>query len=378
MYSPLKTLNPDVLISLIGKEFNCQKMQHSYCYGGKAKDDGSKDKAMAVNPGSSRGKGSKGGARKPWGECWNCGEKGHFKDKCPKPPKSKDDTKGKDKEKDKASGSANAAVKHNSDSESEGAWVAVGSDDEMALSDDGSMPDLEAVSDSSSECSDNPSSDKDWFSEAGDNGSELDNAEWRSDKLPEEVLVATTPARPGQYSYMWAKLYNSRCTQHISPFHEDFTNFSEIFPGTFHTANKQSFNATGRGKMVINVPIGTNFSKLQLTEVLYSLEVGYTLISIRKLDKKGFSATFSGGKCTICGPDGRCVGKVSKSGRGLYKVQHERGEKANIVKETLTLYMLHQRLKHIFPQAAKKLVDRGFVTGMQLETTSNADLFCES
>jgi hypothetical protein len=47
----------------------------------------------------------------------------------------------------------------------------------MALLDDGFMPNLEAISDFSSECSDNPSSDKDWFSEAGDNGSELDDVE---------------------------------------------------------------------------------------------------------------------------------------------------------------------------------------------------------
>jgi Zinc knuckle len=238
MYSPTKTLDPDVLISLIGEGFDRQKMQRSCRYGGKAKDDDSKDEAMAVNPGSSKGKGGKGGTRKPRGKCWNCGEKGHFKDKCPKPSKSKDDTKGKDKKKEKASGSANAAVEHNSDSESEGAWVAVGSDDEMALSDDGSMPNLEAVSDSSSECSNNLSSNEGWFSEAGDNGSELDDVEWRSDDLPEEVLVATTPARPGQYSYVRAELYGSGCTQHIFPFHEDFINFSEIPPKTFHAANK--------------------------------------------------------------------------------------------------------------------------------------------
>jgi Zinc knuckle len=333
---------------------------------------------MAVNPGSSKEKGSKGGARKPQGKCWNCGEKGHFKDKCPKPSKSKDNTKGKNKDKDKASSSANAAVKHNSDSESEGAWVAVGSDDEMALSDDGSMPNLEAISDSSSECSNNLSSNEDWLSKAGDNSSELDDVEWRSDDLPEEVLVTTTPARPGQYSYVWAELYNSGCTQHISPFCEDFTNFSEIPPKAFHAANKQSFSATGRGEMVIDIPIGTDFPKLQLTEVLYSPEVGYTLISIGKLDEKGFSVTFSGGKCTIHGPDGRCVGEVPKSEKGLYKVQHEKGKEANIAKETLTLDMLHWCLGHIFPQAAKKLINKGFVTGMQLETTSDADLFCES
>ena len=59
--------------------------------------------------------------------------------------------------------------------------------------------------------------------------------------------------------------------------------------------------------MVINVPKDTDVSKLQLTEVLYSPEVGYTLVSIGRLDKKGFSATFSGGKCTIHGPKGEQV-----------------------------------------------------------------------
>jgi len=37
-----------------------------YRYGGKSKDE-----AMAVNPGSSKRKDGKGGARKPRGECWN-------------------------------------------------------------------------------------------------------------------------------------------------------------------------------------------------------------------------------------------------------------------------------------------------------------------
>ena len=63
MYSPTKTLDPDVLISLIGKEFNCQKIQCSQHYSGKLKDE-TTDEVMAVNPSSSNRKGSKGGARK--------------------------------------------------------------------------------------------------------------------------------------------------------------------------------------------------------------------------------------------------------------------------------------------------------------------------
>ena len=64
MYSSSKTLDPDVLISLIGEEYDCQKMQCSRRHGRKSKDK-DKDEAMAVNPGSSKTKGGKGGAKKP-------------------------------------------------------------------------------------------------------------------------------------------------------------------------------------------------------------------------------------------------------------------------------------------------------------------------
>jgi hypothetical protein len=318
MYAPTKTLDPDVLISLIGEEFDRQKMQRSRRYGGgKSKDDDkATDEAMAVNSSSSKWKG-KGGAKKLKGECWNCGEKGHFKHKCPKPPKA-NTAKKEESSKEKASGSANAASE--CDSESEGAWAAMESGDERVSSDNGSMPGLQSVSDSSSECSEvggtGLSDDEDWFSEVGEDASELDDIGWTSDDLPEESLVATEPAKPGQYAYMRSELYDSGCTQHISPYREDFTSFTEIPPKSFRATNKQSFSATGKGEMVVDVPKGANFSQLQLTEVLYSPEVGYTLISIGKLDEKGFSATFSDGKCSICGLDGEPVGEIPKS-RGL-------------------------------------------------------------
>ena len=64
-------------------------------------------------------------------------------------------------------------------------------------------------------------------------------------------------------------------------------------------------SAIGIGKMVINIPNGTKILQLKLMEVLYLPEVGYTLVSIGQLDEKGFDITFSGGKCTIKGPDGK-------------------------------------------------------------------------
>ena len=95
-------------------------------------------------------------------------------------------------------------------------------------------------------------------------------------------------------------------------------------------------------------------------------------------DQKGFSATFSGGKCAIHGPSGEQVGEILKSSTGLYKVEHERGGEVNPAEKILTLDMLHCHLGHISLKSAQKLVKNNFVTGLKLEPTSDADIFCES
>ena len=68
---------------------------------------------------------------------------------------------------------------------------------------------------------------------------------------------------------------------------------------------------------------------------MYSPEVGYTLVSIGRLDENGFTATFGDGKCIIHGPDDECVGRILKNKRGLYKVEHELNiEEVNAVEES--------------------------------------------
>ena len=93
--------------------------------------------------------------------------------------------------------------------------------------------------------------------------------------------------------------------------------------------------------MIVDIPNGINISQLRLTEVLYPPEVGYTLVSVGRLDDNGFLMNFAGGKCTISGPDGVCVGTVPKNGNGLYRVVHE-PDVANAAIEMLTLDQFHR------------------------------------
>ncbi|KAF4613674.1 hypothetical protein D9613_007680 [Agrocybe pediades] len=132
--SNTKTLSPDVLILLLNEEYERQKLQRAR-RSGKSKDDS--DEAMAVTPGGSNQKGGKGGGKKSHIECWNCGEKGHYKDKCPKPVKAKSGDKKKEEKRDslsKKDGSANAAAESDVDSESEGVFAAMETDSESVRS----------------------------------------------------------------------------------------------------------------------------------------------------------------------------------------------------------------------------------------------------
>ncbi|KAJ3884959.1 hypothetical protein GG344DRAFT_30134, partial [Lentinula edodes] len=61
---------------------------------------------------------------------------------------------------------------------------------------------------------------------------------------------------------------------------------------------------------------------------------------------------------------------------GLYRVVHET-DSAHAV-ETITLDQFHRRMGHISPETARKLVAKGFVTGVKLDTSSGDEVFCES
>ncbi|KAF8152883.1 hypothetical protein K438DRAFT_1623035, partial [Mycena galopus ATCC 62051] len=53
------------------------------------------------------------------------------------------------------------------------------------------------------------------------------------------------------------ELYDSGCTQHLSPFEHEFSNLTLILPKEFSAANNQRFTATACGNLMISVPNGT-------------------------------------------------------------------------------------------------------------------------
>jgi GAG-pre-integrase domain len=160
----------------------------------------------------------------------------------------------------------------------------------------------------------------------------------------------------------------------------DLQGLTQIPPKSLSSANKQKFKAIAKGDMIVNVPNRPAISKLHLKDVLYAPEVGYTLVSIRCLDEDGYSTSFENGVCRIRDDDGTVVGLIPKTKRGLYKVTHD-GDActACTAEDVVGVKDLHSRLGHVSPNAARKLVEKGLVTGIRLDKSKDDEpTFCEA
>ena len=86
-HAAVKPLKPNVVMESILEEFKRLQIEDS--------QSKSTENAMLVKGGKGKGKGEKsptnssGNTMNPDIECWNCGEKGHIRSKCPKEPKKK-------------------------------------------------------------------------------------------------------------------------------------------------------------------------------------------------------------------------------------------------------------------------------------------------
>jgi len=173
----------------------------------------------------------------------------------------------------------------------------------------------------------------------------------------------------------------------MSPYRADFTNFKELPARTFQAANKQRFSAVGSGDLTISLPNGTTRTQLTLHDVVYAPDIGYTLVSVSKLDEIGYGVKFEDGSCRVLTPSGGTIGVIQKSARGLYHViggenlpdaDTDDEDSAAVVMPKLSVMELHRRLGHIVPAAVKKLVEGGLVSGIAMTYGGAESTFCAS
>ena len=278
LYAPNKSIDPDILISLIIEEYKhgrSDRAQQNHNPNGRGKDN---DEAMAITSSSYRNRGNSNSNSNSHSSsrnsntnvkgptCWNCRETGHLRRKCPKPKKATG-----------SSGRTESANHVVEDSDDE----AFGVSDSDSVAD--SVPNLESITDSSDDSHSASSmpglmsvsdlSDEgdvgsdyngdDWFSDVGDDlntpwgdGCDTDElsginsegssfvdvdlelvGEMSNDEIrdspdiiePDDVANAAMDGASNA-NEIRTKLYDSGTTRHISLYRNLFDNYVEIPP----------------------------------------------------------------------------------------------------------------------------------------------------
>ena len=171
---------------------------------------------------------------------------------------------------------------------------------------------------------------------------------------------------------------NSGASHNYCPDHLKFTNYKPI-QWKITTADGTLLSAIGMGDLHIELPNRSNKSKIIFKNMIHTSKIAFTLISVSRLDKAGYSVTFNKGMCTIKNPKAQTIATIPHSD-GLYKIaavkQSNINKTANAVSGKMLISKAHRKLGHISPSAIKHAVLKGLILGinMLLQNPSSAKL----
>jgi hypothetical protein len=119
----------------------------------------------------------------------------------------------------------------------------------------------------------------------------------------------------------YVEVYDSGASCHMSPYKEAFTNLRPITPESILTGNNQTFEAVGMGNLPVKVPNGDGFTSITLSDVLYTPSITFTLISLRQIDKAGYTTLIEGRELHLIDrSDNTIVGRIPVH-NDLWRVQ---------------------------------------------------------
>jgi hypothetical protein len=116
----------------------------------------------------------------------------------------------------------------------------------------------------------------------------------------------------------FTEVWDSRASRHLTSCRERLWNYVAIKPRDFKSANGGSFETIGKGDMLLKVPGPRNTTlEVVVQDVLYSPNVGVTLIAISKVACSGRLVVFTEKECQILNGKGKVMGVIPQS-NGLY------------------------------------------------------------
>ena len=179
-------------------------------------------------------------------------------------------------------------------------------------------------------------------------------------------------------------IIDSGASHHFSPDHSKFLNYEEfVNHEPIKAADRCTFHALGKGDIQIRLPNRNEKSTLvTLKEAYYSPIMAFTLISVSSIDRAGFSLVIKGGICEIRSSKSKVIGRIPQI-QGLYHVfnnnksSSQSTHSANVTVKQISISKLHQRMGHVNHEDLRQMVEKGMVTGINVNLTSKPD-FCEA
>ena len=145
------------------------------------------------------------------------------------------------------------------------------------------------------------------------------------------------------------------------------------------TANGQTLNVIGMGDLQLELPNRSGKTVTIFKDAIHTPKA-FTLNSISKLNRAGFSVTFNKGMWTIKNPKGTTIATISHSNR-LYMITAGKikipSETANTASVKMSLMEAHRKLGHISISAIKHAISKGFITSIDIDLNSKFK-FCKA
>lgn len=173
-------------------------------------------------------------------------------------------------------------------------------------------------------------------------------------------------------AYLKTELYDSGASRHMSPYLEDFVNYTPLQPGKLAVslADDTVLPAAGHGTLRIKIPNGQGNTTTTLSNALHVPGLQATLVSLSQLEENGNSWQGKSGTLYIRDANGQTKGQIPRT-NGMYVVHHE---KAHAVKAE-SLADLHKRLGHV---NYRYLIRMAKEDGSDLNITDWTETECKS
>ena len=171
---------------------------------------------------------------------------------------------------------------------------------------------------------------------------------------------------------------DSGASRVYSPDSSKFTNYKAI-DRSITTADGRQLKAVGMGDLEIEMPNGSRTTMMTFKDAIHAPQMAFTLISISRLDKAGYQVTFNKGMCKIMNPKGHTIATIPHSD-GLYRVVAKPagdGGHAAVASGKMSISEAHRKLGHIAYGAVAHAIEKGYITGIELDTSSKPE-FCDA